>query len=109
MTTVPVSNECYSELSITLKRMGREINDGKPLSLEKGDAIVPPQDFRMVAIRQNCLGAAVEAWKNSDKKQTFLECSENIFKWCLSGEKIDKTEPFVEGVSNNPNQGWDKK
>lgn len=81
-----VSDQTYNELSVLLKRKGREINDGMPLQIEKGDAIMPPHDFRMVAIRQNCLMAAAEAWKNSDKKQTFLECAENIFKWVLNGE-----------------------
>lgn len=86
MTKLNVSEPTFNELSILLKRLGREINDGKPLEIQKGDAIMPPHDFRMVAIRQNCLIAAAEAWKNSDKKQTFLECAENIFNWVLNGK-----------------------
>ena len=104
---ITVSNECYSEISIALKRLGREVNDGTVLSLEKGDAVVPPQDFRMVAIRQNCLGAAVEVFKESTG-QEFLNIAQEIFDWCLNGKSDTKPEPFIEGVSNRPGQGWDK-
>jgi hypothetical protein len=108
-----VSEPTYNELSILLKRQGRELNDGAPLSIEKGTAIIPPHDWRLVAVRQNCLIAAAEVFKEtpattSEKQTSFLKIADNIFKWCLSGEIVDKTEPFVEGVSNNPKQGWDK-
>jgi len=96
-----VSNECYSELSIALKRVGRELNDGTALTIEKGTAIVPPQDFRMVAIRQNCLGAAAEVFKNIDDKNTitFLNIADDIFNWCLNGEVIDK-DKVADTVAN---------
>lgn len=88
-----VSNECYSELSIALKRIGREINDGTALSIEKGDAIFPPQDFRMVAIRQNCLGAAAEVLKLETNTNTelFLNVAQAIFDWCLNGKIEEPT------------------
>lgn len=93
---IVVSNECYSEISTVLKRIGREINDGAVISLEKGDAIVPPQDFRMVAIRQNCLGAATEIFKNTPyahgEGNKFLEIAEGIFKWSLSGERLTTSD-----------------
>lgn len=85
---IVVSNEAYSEISIALKRLGREINDGAVISLEKGDAIVPPQDFRMVAIRQNCLMAANEVFKKTSREDgTFLDIAEKIFNWCLNGKE----------------------
>ena len=89
-----VSNSCYSEIATALKRLGREINDGAIISLEKGDAIVPPQDFRMVAIRQNCLGAATEIFKTipNPKEGAFLNIAEDIFKWSLSGERLTETD-----------------
>jgi hypothetical protein len=89
---IQVSNETYSELSLILKRLGRDINDGSPLTIEKGDAIFPPQDFRMVAIRQNCLMAAVEIFKNAalEDEIQFLNIADKIFNWCLSGEIVDK-------------------
>lgn len=106
MAKLEVSEPTFNELTILLKRQGVEINDGRVLTIEKGTAIMPPHDFRMVAIRQNCLIAAAEAWKSSDKKQTFLETAENIFQWTLNG--INKPEPFIEGVSNKPGKGWGK-
>jgi hypothetical protein len=94
---IQVSNECYSELSIVLKRLGRELNDGASLIVEKGDALVPPQDFRMVAIRQNCLSAAAEVLKLETNTDTdlFLNVAQAIFNWCLNGEVVDKT--FLNG------------
>lgn len=87
---IEVSDQCYNELSVILKRMGREINDGKPLEIQKGDAIMPPHDFRMVAIRQNCLIAAAEVYKQTPFKENegdkFIEISENIFQWVLNGK-----------------------
>lgn len=93
MTKIVVSNDTYSELSLTLKRLGRELNDGSPLTIEKSDAIFPPQDFRMVAVRQNCLMAASEVFKSSalDTPEEFLNIANQIFDWCLSG-KVDTTE-----------------
>lgn len=84
-----VSESTYNELSILLKRTGREINDGAALTIEKGTAIMPPHDFRMVAIRQNCLIAAAEVYKAEptvDREIEFLKICETIFQWVLNGE-----------------------
>ncbi len=84
-----VSESTFNELSILLKRAGREINDGAALTIEKGTAIMPPHDFRMVAIRQNCLIAAAEVYKNTPYKEgegkVFIEIAEEIFQWTLNG------------------------
>lgn len=87
-----VSNSCYNEISIALKRVGREINDGAIISLEKGDAIIPPQDFRMTAIRQNCLMAASAVFKDAAKEtaEEFLEIANKIFNWSLTGEGTEQ-------------------
>lgn len=89
---IEVSDQTYNELSVILKRQGREINDGKPLEIQRGDAIMPPHDFRMVAIRQNCLMAATEVHKIAayDGKSDFLTISQLIFNWVLNGEGKDE-------------------
>lgn len=81
---ISVSESTYNEISVLLKRLGREINDGAPLTIEKGDAIMPPYDFRMVAVRQNCLIAAAEVYKKDDD-DGFLKVAEEIFNWVLNG------------------------
>lgn len=87
---IEVSDPTYNELAVVLKRNGREINDGKPLEIQRGDAIMPPHDFRMVAIRQNCLIAAAEVYKNTpaafENKTLFIEIAQEIFNWVLNGE-----------------------
>ena len=88
---IEVSDPTYNELAVVLKRNGREINDGKPLEIQRGDAIMPPHDFRMVAIRQNCLIAAAEVYKKNDMSETFIEIAQEIFNWVLNGEN-DETE-----------------
>lgn len=87
---IECSDQTYNEIATILKRNGREINDGKPLEIQRGDALMPPRDFRMVAIRQNCLIAAAEVYKNAQNKD-FLAISEMIFNWVLNGEN-DETE-----------------
>lgn len=91
---IEVSDQCYNELAVVLKRNGREINDGKPLEIQRGDAIMPPRDFRLVAIRQNCLIAAAEVYKNIPYKEgerdVFITTAQEIFNWVLNGEKDEK-------------------
>lgn len=86
MTKLLVSEPTYNELTILLKRVGVEINDGRALTIEKGTAIMPPHDFRMVAIRQNCLIAAAEAYKQEKGKRPFIDVAEEIFNWTLNGK-----------------------
>ncbi len=86
-----VSAETFNELSTVLKRAGREINDGHPVTVEKGDAIFPPYDLRMVAIRQNCLIAAVEVYKKDGGN--FLNTAQEIFDWALNGDKNGQSTP----------------
>jgi hypothetical protein len=81
-----VSEQCYNEISVLLKRQGREINDGQAIQIEKGTAIMPPYDFRMVAVRQNCLMAATEVYK-CDQSCDFLYIAQQIFDWALNGTK----------------------
>lgn len=92
MTKLSVSNPTYNEIKVLLAQQGKEINDGSPLTIEKGTAIMPPHDFRMVAIRQNCLMAASEVLKLETNTDTelFLNVSEQIFNWCLNGKELDK-------------------
>lgn len=92
MSKLTVSNPTYNEIKLLLSQQGKEINDGSPLAIEKGTAITPPQDFRMVAIRQNCLMAASEVFKNIalDDEAAFLNIADNIFNWCLNGKELDK-------------------
>jgi hypothetical protein len=98
MAKIEVSNSTYNEISVLLKRQGREINDGMALSIEKGTAIVPPHDFRMVAVRQNCLMSAAQAYQPSHDasgdavhdSNKFLNFCDEIFNWCLNGREIDK-------------------
>jgi len=87
---ISVSEPTYNEISILLKRLGREINDGAPLTIEKGDAIMPPYDFRMVAVRQNCLIAAAEVYKARENEDGFLKVAEEIFNWVLNGAENEK-------------------
>lgn len=87
---IEVSDQCYNELAVVLKRNGREINDGKPLEIQRGDAIMPPRDFRLVAIRQNCLIAAAEVYKNKEGPIEFITIAQEIFNWVLNGEKDEK-------------------
>lgn len=81
-----VSNPTYNEIKVLLAQQGKEINDGSPLTIEKGTALMPPHDFRLVAVRQNCLMAASEVFKINEGD--FLQIAQDIFNWCLTGENV---------------------
>lgn len=106
MAKIKVSAECFNEISQTLKSIGREINDGAIISLEKGDAIIPPYDFRMVVVRQNCLMGAAEVFKNAANEDVveFINISQQIFNWVLNGEVIDNTKE--ESDKPTPAKAW---
>ena len=87
-----VSQPTFNELMVLLKRQGKDLNDGMTtLTIEKGNAIMPPYDFRIIAVKQNCLIGAAEIYKNNPALD-FLEIAQDIFKWCLSGKAETKTE-----------------
>jgi len=93
MKPLLVSAPTFNEIKILLTQQGKEINDGvTTLQIEKGTAIMPPYDFRMVAVRQNCLGAAAEVFKSEASNSTdeFLKIANQIFNWCLTGDIVDK-------------------
>lgn len=98
MTKLLVSLPTYNELKVLLAQQGKEINDGAPLQIEKGTALTPPHDFRQVAVRQNCLMSAAQAYqpdRNASgdpihNPSKFLNFCDDIFKWCMDGKQIDK-------------------
>lgn len=90
MTKIHVSLATYGELYRELERAGRTLNDGKPLTIEKGEAIIPPVDFRLSGLRQNCLVAASNIFKNSEGNHNaleFINFCEALFNWSLKGDK----------------------
>ncbi len=94
MTKLTVSMAVYGELYSLMEKQGLSLNNGQPLTIEKGTAVMPPIDFRMAALRQNCLEAASVAYipptKNDFNVQDdakFIEFCESIFQWCLNGVK----------------------
>lgn len=90
----------YGELFTLLKQQGIEINDGQALTIEKGTALVPPVDFRMVALRQNCLDAAARAYVapfnskefNVQDDARFIKFCEAIYQWAFTGKAPDILE-----------------
>lgn len=90
MTKLTISIHAYGEIFKALEREGRSINDGKPLTLEKGDALVPPMDLRLVGMRQNVLMAASNIHKQSVgdfDAESFIKFCDKLFDWSLNGKK----------------------
>lgn len=100
MATLQLSMSSYGEIFTLLKRQGIEINDGQALTIEKGTALVPPVDFRMVALRQNCLDAAARAYVapvnskdfNVQDDARFIKFCEAIYQWAFTGKAPDILE-----------------
>lgn len=100
MTKLTVSLATYGEIFKLLEREGRSVNDGKPLTLEKGDAIMPPVDFRLAGLRQNCLMAASNIFKNTEENYNatnFINFCDALFNWSLKGDKPEDTNPKPQG------------
>ena len=100
MAKLEVSMTTYGEIFTLLKRQGVEINDGRALTIEKGTALVPPVDFRMVSLRQNVLNACAEAYIAPIGKmdyeiqddERFVQFCEAVFQWCWTGKVETKKE-----------------
>ena len=115
MAKLIVSMATYGELYSQLEKQGQSLNNGQVLTIEKGTAVMPPVDFRLVAVRQNCLEAASTAYipevvKDYNKQDDvrFIQFCESIFQWCLNGVDRTNPEPVAKPKSetkSNPNKG----
>lgn len=95
-----VSMGTFGELTTLMERNGRTLNDGKEITIESNDAVIPPIDFRLAALRQNCLAEVVKVYKTPIEKDfevnnvdDFIRFFDKVFQYVFKGEM---STPAVE-------------
>lgn len=112
MAKLLVSLPCYNEIASLLEKQGKQVNDGEPLMLEKGTAIMPPMDFRMATIRKDACAIAAQSWKsdiNQSRDISYVDYAEEIFNYIIKGKGEVKATRKTKSkpATTKPNaSGW---
>lgn len=90
-----VSVSTFNEIAGLLEKEGIKLTEGRALTLEKGTALIPPIDYRLVTIRRDCV---IEAAKIYDEESgyNFIELVDEIYQYVLK-----ETKPKTETKSND--------
>lgn len=89
-----VSVQTFNEIAGLLEKEGQKIS-GQSLTLEKGTALVPPIDYRLVTIRRDCVIEAAKIWiENSDV--TFIQLVDVIYQYVLHEKKPSYSDPAAD-------------
>lgn len=100
---IVVSLPTFNEIASLIKKEDGEINDGKSITIEKGTAIMPPIDFRLVQMRQNCADIAVKL-----NPSDLVEAANKLYEFVLNGKVDSKpnTIKVEKSPTNKPVQSW---
>ena len=80
-----VSVPTFNEIASLLEKEGIKINSDCVLTLEKGIALVPPIDYRLVTIRRDCVIEATKVYRPGNGN--FVELADEIYQYVLN-EKL---------------------
>lgn len=86
-----VSIPTFNEIAGLLEKEGQKIN-GISLTLEKGTALVPPIDYRLVTIRRDCVIEATKIWSDLNYTIDFVEFADQIYQYVLNEKKPIENE-----------------
>lgn len=112
MAKLSVSLPTYNEIASLLEKEGIKINDGQPLTIEKGTALVPPVDFRLITIRRDCADITSKVWKYGESNETYIQCCNSLYEFVLDGKVKPPEELKAEPKKKNttktetPKTGW---
>ena len=83
-----VSVSTFNEIASLLEKEGVKINGGITLTLEKGVALVPPVDYRLVTIRRDVLIESIKLVNNINISEVsdFIEFTNKLFNYVLNGK-----------------------
>ena len=84
-----VSVSTFNEITSLLEKEGVKINSDCVLTLEKGVALVPPIDYRLVTIRRDVLIESIKLVNNINISEVsdFIEFTDKLFNYVLIGKK----------------------
>lgn len=89
-----VSVQTFNEIAGLLEKEGQKIS-GQSITLEKGTALVPPIDYRLVTIRRDCIIEATKIWANLNYTIDFVEFADQIYQYVLNEKKPEKPPVVV--------------
>lgn len=78
---ITVSLPTFNEIASLIEKEGGKINDGKAVEISKGTAILPPVDFRLVQMRQNCADIAVKS-----NPANLVQVANELYEFVLNGK-----------------------
>lgn len=82
-----VSVPTFNEIAGLLEKEGHKVN-GVSLTLEKGTALIPPIDYRLVTIRRDCVIEATKIFNIQEyNHDDFINLTDQIYQYVLKGEK----------------------
>ena len=79
-----VSIQTYNEIASLLEKEGLKITENRALTIEKGTALVPPVDYRLVTIRRDCIVESAKICVAQD--EDIVECADRIYRYVLEGK-----------------------
>ena len=84
-----VSIPTFNEIASLLEKEGIKINSDRALTLEKGVALAPPVDYRLVTIRRDVLIESIKLVNNINigEVSDFIEFTNKLFNYVLIGKK----------------------
>src|SRR5208282_3824282 len=102
MAKLTVSIATFNEIAGELEKQGIKANDGRAITLEKGTALQPPIDYRLVTIRRDCVIEAAKIFGHSDK--TFIDLVDEIFRYVVYNEKPPEPDTKTNVIIHK--NGW---
>jgi hypothetical protein len=99
---IKVSETCYNEIANALDRLGKKVEPGAKITIEKNDKIINPIDLRAATMRRDAAQIAQVAYRSditnttgqvSANPQSFVEFCNEIYQFILKGEYQQVSQP----------------
>lgn len=80
----------FNEIAAAMEAQGAKVAEGNMLTIEKGTLFVPPIDWRLATVRQNCLAEASKTYINTGNG--IIKTAKEMFEFVINGEIITPQE-----------------
>ena len=85
---IQVSHDAFAEIETAMEKAGVKINQNTTnLTIEKGNIVEPPVNFKMVTIRRDCADIAAKSYNPELHGIDFIAYVENIFNFIMNETK----------------------
>lgn len=81
-----ISVASFNEIAGKLEAVGIRIGEGRSINLEKGTALIPDHDLRMVTMRRDAIDIAAKSYNSSIHGADFVTYASKVFEFMFNGE-----------------------